>query len=111
MTWDVEVTTTGNYEAVIYYTCPKQDVGSTVELSFNGQKIQGKVTQAFDSPLTGKEDDRSSRGSESFVKVFKPMTLGKFRLQKGRGQLTLQALNIPGNQVMDVRYVTLRLLK
>ena len=36
ITWDIEVATGGEYEAVIYYTCPAADVGSTVELSFGG---------------------------------------------------------------------------
>lgn len=31
ITWDVEVAAAGRYEAVIYYTCPQADVGSTVE--------------------------------------------------------------------------------
>ena len=33
ITWDVAVETPGRYEAVVYYTCPAADVGSTVELS------------------------------------------------------------------------------
>jgi hypothetical protein len=32
------------------------------------------------------------------------------RLDKGRGPLTLRALEIPGDQVMDLRAVTLTLL-
>ncbi|GAB4152434.1 MAG: arylsulfatase [Planctomycetaceae bacterium] len=111
ITWNIEVANDGDYEAVVYYTCPKADVGSTIELSFHGQTLQSKVTIPFDSPLIGKADDRSPRGSESYVKVFRPMTLGRFRLQKGRGELTLRAIDVKGKQVMDVRYVTLRLLK
>ena len=34
ITWDIEVATAGKYEAVVYYTCPAADVGSTIELSF-----------------------------------------------------------------------------
>jgi hypothetical protein len=111
MTWDIEVATTGNYDAVIYYTCPKDDIGSTVELSFNKSRVQGKVSESHDPPLVGAEFDRVPRGGESYVKDFRPLRIGTFRLEKGRGELTLRALDVPGRQVMDMRAVMLTLLK
>ncbi len=109
ITWDIEVANSGNYKAVIYYTCANHNIGSTIELNFNGSKIQGKITKPYNPPLFGKENDRCTRGSESFVKDFKPLKLGVFRLEKGRGQLTLKALNVKNRQVMDVRAVLLTL--
>jgi arylsulfatase A-like enzyme len=109
ITWDIEVAGSGNYEAVIYYTCARENIGSTIELSFKGSRIRGKVTKPHNPPLVGKEFDRCSRGSESYVKDFQPLKLGVFRLQKGRGLLTLQALDVSGIQVMDVRAVLLTL--
>ena len=54
------------------------------------------------------ENDRTpNRGGESYVKTFKPMTLGKVRLEKGRGELALRATDIPGSQVMEVRLLLL----
>jgi hypothetical protein len=111
ITWDVEVANAGDFEAVVYYTCAVKDVGSTFELSFANSRIRGKVAEAHDPPLVGAEFDRYDRGSESFVKDFRPLRLGTFRLKKGRGELALQALNVPGGQVMDVRMVRLTLLK
>jgi arylsulfatase A-like enzyme len=109
ITWDIEVANSGKYQAVIYYTCAKENIGSTVELNFNGNRIQGKVTKPHDPPLVGEEFDRCSRGSESYVKDFLPLDLGVFRLEKGRGLLTLRALNVPARGVMDVRAVLLTL--
>jgi hypothetical protein len=109
ITWDVEVAAAGRYEAVVHYTCPAADVGSTVELSLNGSRIEGQVTEAHDPPLRGAENDRVSRGGESFVKDFKPLRLGVIDLKPGRGKLTLRALKVPGKQVMDVRLVVLTL--
>ena len=113
ITWDVEVATTGEYEALIYYTCPAAEIGSTVELNFNGSRIQAKVSRANDPPLRGAEHDRVPRGGdgESYVKDFKPLRMGTFKLRQGRGLLTLRALSIPGEQVMDVRSVVLTLMK
>ena len=109
ITWDIEVANSGNYQAVIYYTCAKENVGSTIELNFNGSRIQAKVAKPHDPPLVGEEFDRVLRGGESYVKDFQPLKLGMFRLEKGRGLLTLQALDVPGRQVMDVRAVLLTL--
>jgi hypothetical protein len=95
----------------VYYTCPKNDVGSTVELKFAGTSVQSKVAEAHDPPLVGAAFDRASRGSESYVKDFRPLTLGVLAMKKGRGELTLSARDVPGTQVMDVRAVTLKLLK
>jgi hypothetical protein len=107
ITWDVEVGKSGRYEAVVYYTCAAANVGSTVELSLGEARIQTKIAEAHDAPLYGKEHDRVERRAESFMKDFKPLTLGTFDLKSGRGQLALRALNVAGKQVMDVRYVVL----
>lgn len=109
MTWDIEIATAGRYEAVVCYTCPAADVGSVIELSLNGSKIQATVTEAHDPPLMGAEHDRVKRKGESYVKDFKPLRLGLFDLPAGKGQLTLRALHVPGKQVMDVRVVLLTL--
>ena len=106
ITWNVEARASGNYEVEIYYTCPRADVGSTLELSFQGSHLRGRVTEANDPPLRGQENDRVPRG-ESYGKDFKPMKLGILHLEQGRGELTLKALEIPGAQVMDFRLMML----
>jgi arylsulfatase A-like enzyme len=109
MTWDIEVNTSGDYEATIYYTCPVPDAGSTIEMSFNGRKLSGKVMPGWDPPLYTNQDTIPRPAAESRMKEFKPLELGTISLQKGRGLLTLRALEIPGRQVMDVRLLTLKL--
>ena len=109
MTWDIDVATAGKYEAVIYYTAPAADVDSTVELSFQGNRLEGKILEAHDPPLHGAEHDRAPRADESLVKDFKPLDLGEIELPKARGLLTLRALQVPGKSVMDVRMVFLTL--
>jgi arylsulfatase A-like enzyme len=101
--WDAEVLATGDYQVYVYYACPEKDLGATFELSHGKARLSGKVTVANDSEMRGAEDDRSTRGSESFVKDFKAMDLGVIHLEKGRSKLELKALDIPGDQVMDVR--------
>jgi arylsulfatase A-like enzyme len=107
ITWDVDVVVGGKFEAEIYYTCSASDVGSTIELSINGSAARGKIAEPHDPPLRGAEKDRVRR-QESYVKDFRPMTLGTIRLQNGPGELTLRALQIPSSQVMDFRLLTLK---
>lgn len=111
MTWDIEIHTAGKYEAIVHYTCPQPDVGSEVELEFKNSRLRAKVSEANDPPLVGAENDRVPRNGESYVKDFKPMSLGVFELPAGRGLLTLRALQIHGGTVMDVRMIDLVLHK
>lgn len=108
MTWEVEVGKAGRYLAEVHYTCAPGDVGSTIELSLGDASVSTKITEAFDPPLRGDENDRVERGSESLVKEFKPLELGEIELPAGRGTLTLKATDVAGKRVADVRYVMLR---
>jgi hypothetical protein len=107
ITWDVEIGQPGRYEAVVHYTCPAADVGSVVEVSLGDSRVTGKVGKAHDPPPYGLAHDRTDRGGESYMKDFEPLKLGEFDLAAGRGTLTLRALEVPGKQVMEVRYVVL----
>ena len=107
MTWDIDVNQAGNYTVELLYTCPASDTGSTVELSFKQARVSGKIAPAWDPPLKDKEDVLPR--SQSFSKDFRPLTLGTIKLEKGRGPLTLRALEIPGQQVADVLEVKLTL--
>jgi arylsulfatase A-like enzyme len=111
ISWDVEVVTDGRYEVEVLYTCPESDVGSTVELAFGDARLRVKVNEAHDPPRRGAEHDRVPRQGESYVKDFRPLRLGVVELSHGRGPLTLKATNIPGKQVMEVRALTLTLMK
>jgi arylsulfatase A-like enzyme len=107
MTWDIEVSAAGNYDVVVYYACAKDDVGSTIELSFRGSRLEATVAEAHDPPAYGPNHDRAARGSESPVKDFKPWRLGSIELPAGRGELTLRALKVARAQVMEVRQLEL----
>lgn len=107
ITWDVEVSTAGSYDVVIQHTAA--DAGATVELSLNGSRLAGKVPAVWNPPLYTNQDTIARPPAESTMKEFRPLNLGVIRLDRGRGPLTLRALEIPGASVMDVRQVTLTL--
>lgn len=107
MTWSIAVETPGRYEAIIDYTCPEADLGSTIELRCGDTTWSGTVTVAHDPPLRGQENDRVPRAGESYVKTFRSWSLGSANVSAGTATLELKATKIPGRQVMDVRSVTL----
>ncbi len=110
ITWDVNVGAAGSYQAVAYYTCTPKNVGSTIHIKMStGGNGRAQVEEAFDPPLVGEEFDRTARGSESFVKDFKPLNLGTIKLKQGPGVLTLQASDIPGSAVADIHSLVLTL--
>ncbi len=107
ITFDVEVAEAGDFEVLLYYTCGAENVGATVALSFEDVRHTFTVSEAHDPPLLGAKQDRSPR-IESYEKDFRPMNAGTMRLPQGPGTLTLKALDIPGQQVMDFRMLLLR---
>ena len=102
ITWDVEVLSDGDYEVILYYTCTKKNVGSTILLELDSDSLSKKITEYHDTPLSGMENDRIPR-IESYIKDFKPVSMGIMKLKKGKGQLTLRASEIIGEEVIDFR--------
>jgi len=111
MVWLLDVNTAGRYAVTIDYTCPVPDAGSTIELSFNDRRLAGKVTPGWNPPLNTNQDTLPRPPGESQMKPFRSLALGEIELPRGTGPLTLRAIEIPGQSVMDVRRVTLTLLK
>lgn len=108
ITWDIEVAEAGEYEISVYYAAA--DAGATIEASFQGASVRGKVSEVHDPPAYGAEADRVPRVGESLVKDFHPLSLGTASLPKARGELTLKAVALGGKQVAEIRYATLRRL-
>jgi arylsulfatase A-like enzyme len=106
ITWEVDVQADGIFEVEIYYTCPAADIGSEIRLSQGDAELITRITKPHDSKLIGAEYDRVER-MESYEKDFIVHQAGTILLKKGSGELTLQALDIPGSQVMDFRLLTL----
>lgn len=106
ITWDAEVAADGVYEVELFYSCPKGQEGSIIQLSFNDAQLTTTLNEPHPSKLVGAEQDRVER-QESYEQNWGRTVLGDIRLKAGVGTLTLQATKIPGTQVMDFRLLTL----
>jgi hypothetical protein len=111
LVWKIEVNRAGRYAVTIDYTCPIADAGSLVELSFQDRRLTCRVTPGWDPPLNPDRDVVPRVAAESRMKPFRSLKLGEIELPRSAGPLTLRALEIPGRSVMDVRRVSLTLLK
>jgi hypothetical protein len=102
ITWDVEVPADGRFRVFLYYTCKEGDEGSTLRLQIGESRLDARITEAWDPPLRGMEEDLSPR-QESYVKDWKAMDMGIINLEKGKAVMSLTALEMPGNSVIDFR--------
>jgi arylsulfatase A-like enzyme len=108
--WEVDIHTSGKYAVELQYTCPEADAGSTIELSHGESRLAGKVAPGWDPPLYTNQDTLPRPPAESPMKEFHTLKLGTIELAAGQGPLVLRATEIPGQQVMHLRAVTLTLL-
>ena len=105
----LDVGSSGEYEVSVYYTCAEGDQGATLRLAMQpGHSIQKQVADVFDPPLYDKSKERVTK-SHYFVKDFKPLSLGILKLEQGKGTLKLEAVDIKGQQVVDVHSLDLLL--
>lgn len=99
--WNVEVCESGNFEAIVYYTCSERNIGSIINLSTNQGAIQTQLNIANDAPMIGAELDRVPR-QESYMKEFAPFSLGNIKLEKGKTKIVLKANKIANEEVMNM---------
>jgi len=105
--WEAEVLESGEFEVDLYYTCPPSSIGSKFAFSIGDEQIETVITEAHDPPDKGMEHDRIPR-QESYVKDFRKKSLGRIRLKEGPGEIKLKALEIKGDELMDVRMLMLK---
>ena len=104
--WNIEVLKEDTYEAVIWQTCAEKDQSPLLELNFNNHHLRARISETWDPPVMGAEHDRIKR-QESYVKDFRPFTLGRIHLTKGKGTLKLNTLDIPGEKAPEFRLLEL----
>jgi arylsulfatase A-like enzyme len=98
--WDVNFTNSGRYKLTLEYVCPKDDVGSQVELSVGDNSLKADIDAAFNEPLYPSHD-RAPRAGE-LQKPWGKMELGTLKVKKGQTKIVLSANSMKGSQVIEV---------
>ena len=101
ITWSVEVIESGWFSVEAFYSCAKQDKGSTIRLECGTQAIERRVKQATPQGYVGAELDRYPR-KESYLKDFKSMKMGKIYIDKNIKEIKISAPKIKGTQAMEL---------
>jgi len=103
--WKATAGESGRFVVKIFYA--SKSAGAKCRLSFQGKSLEFTIPEAHDVPTEGKAEDRSLR-TESYTKDWKGLEVGEIELTKGDGELVLSALEIPGEEAMEFRLMTLR---
>jgi hypothetical protein len=103
--WKAESADSGTFAVKLFYA--SKSAGAKCRLSFEGSSLEFTIPAAHDVPEQGKDLDRSPR-TESYTKDWKALDLGEIKLQEGEGSLVLEALEIPGEEALELRLITLK---
>ena len=105
--FEVAVTRAGNYEVELNYVCPPESGGAELRLSAGTVSVEAEVKGApiREVRLAHRDEEGSARYRN---RDWASLKLGRLRLEPGRTQITLEALNKPGAQVMDFKGLRLK---
>jgi arylsulfatase A len=106
--FDIDVVTAGDYEIELALACPPADAGSRVRISVGSESIETVVPAATapEIPLPHRDEAGKSRYRN---REWTTLKVGTLTLPKGPAQLTLEALTMPGTQVMELKHLKLNL--
>mgnify|MGYP001796220160 CR=1 FL=1 len=108
ITWSVNIVSDGDYEFLLEYVCPQEDLGSTISLTEGGQSIKARVNKPFSEPFY-ETHDRAPRSGE-LQKPWGKLKLGTMSLPKGASTITLSASKMKGNQIIELKSILVKKL-
>ena len=106
--FEVDVVTEGEYDVELAYDCPTADAGSIIRLSAGSSVMEAAVKAApiKDVELPHRDEVGKARYRN---REWANLKLGTLNLKRGPARLTLEALSVPGAQVMDFKHLKLTL--
>lgn len=105
--FDLDVMSAGKYEIELAFACPPEDAGSRIRVSIGGASLEATIPAAPIKAIPLPHRDEA--GKERYRnRAWATLQVGTLTLQKGQHKLTLQVLDRPGTQVMDLKHVTLK---
>lgn len=79
--------------------------------SVAAENLAFKIKESFDPPLHANQDTLPRPPAESPMKQFKVLRAGTVNQPKGDAELVLRAINIAGEEAIDLRGIALTLVK
>ena len=103
--WHLNIVHSGDYRVVLKYACAEDDVGSRLRVEAGGKSLELKVDKPF-TPVTIPSPDRIGR-KEAPERTWGSLPAGTLRLAKGNTVLRVRALEIPGDEALELKAVHL----
>jgi arylsulfatase A-like enzyme len=108
VSWPIEVVRSGRYEVALGYLCPRESAGSTIRVTVGDTALE---TILRGTPIKEIPLPHRARSSNPYVnREWHSVKLGRVHLPASTTTVTVEALNVSGTQVMDLKYVSLRRL-
>ena len=101
--WEVEVAQSGTYQASLLYVCSTRDIGSKIAIEVAGERAEAIVQRAHD-PQPLPSPDYVERG-EVYEKEWATLTLGRLQLLEGKTRLLVRAVEIQGEEALELKGV------
>lgn len=100
--FDIEVVEAGTYSIKIDFACPPEDAGSKIKVGVKDVFVETIVPPApiVPIPLQDRAPGYKSR-------VWATLEVGELELPVGEQKIVIEALSIPGSQVMDFKHLSL----
>lgn len=105
--FEIDTARAGDYAIEIAYACPPADAGSRLRVSAGDAAVEVAVpaAAAAEIPLPHRDADGHARYRS---RAWATLDAGVLPLPAGRTRLVLEAVAMPGGQVMDLKHVALR---
>lgn len=106
VSWPIEVVRSGTYEVTLGYLCPQESAGSKVRVTIGETALETTIraTPIKEIPLPHR-----ARSSNPYKNMeWHSAKLGRVQLPAATTTVSVEALTMPGAQVMDLKYVGLR---
>jgi arylsulfatase A len=99
--WEVVVDQPTAYDVVLAYSCPAENVGSTLRINTAVSSSESAILKAH-NPDYLPSPDRIQR-IEVYEKEWGRLDLGEITVLPGVQEITLKALDIPAGQVGEIK--------
>ncbi len=105
--FEIEVINAGIYEIELDFACPPDDAGSRIRISVDGQSLEAEIPTAMAPEVSLPHRDAKSV-SRYRNREWETLKLGSLRFPKGVTPVTIESLQMPGKQVMDLKHLKLK---
>ncbi len=104
--WEVEVEQEAVFSVSLLYSCPQENIGSTLSLQTSQSEVMATIDKPFD-PDYIPSPDRVTR-IEVYEKDWARLDLGEIKVLPGREVITIKAVDIPAGQVGEIKGLQLK---